>query len=438
MAIILLATAREESRATKSRRYSQRIYFMEFYMGTDREIRVGDRVRVIGECDAIDFGDDGRLGTVRIVGHWPHSAGVEFDEFDGIMHSLGGMVRNGYGYYLYRSNLRYIGEDVAVSVSDEDVARKCRYCNCEITPDMKLGARLFRDTPICDRCAASRIGEVHSYHFGKGLKYAYAKDKITLGCEIEIDDRDDDGDRDAVINDVIRCARDNKYALIMSHESDGSLDGYGFENVTAPLTIDEWRSDEVREQIRTLIDSAYDNGFAFDEYDHAGLHVHIGRKDLCGNDRAKSDAVGLLMGWSVSRLWSKGFEELSRRNNTEYTHLYDEYGRGKNGLYDTPASECDRYYAVNIENSKTIELRIFKGARSLEDVLVAVDVCYMLAKWAVKKINAFNKRGSYSAKAHRYDDALEYADRITWSALVKYSKFPEVTLPAMREAGINI
>ena len=71
-------------------------------------------------------------------------------------------------------------------------------------------------------------------------------------------------------------------------------------------------------------------------------------------------------------------------------------------------------------------------------MLVAVDVCYMLGKWATKKINAFLKRNSYSAKSKDFTDALAYADKLTWAALVKYSKFPEVTLPAMRKAGINI
>jgi hypothetical protein len=221
----------------------------------------------------------------------------------------------------------------------------------------------------------------------------------------------------------------------MSYENDGSLD-CGMECVTAPLTIAEWKSDEVRDQINVLLDSADESGFTLNS-GHAGLHVHIGRKNLCGTDRRKSDAVGLLMGWAVSRLWDKGFKKLSRRRNTEYCHLYTE-GREGNGLYDTSAGDYDRYTAVNIENSSTIELRIFKGARCSNDVLVAVDVCYMLAKWATKKINAFDKRGSYSAKAHKYDDALAYADRLTWKALVKYSKFPEITLPEMRRCGIEV
>jgi hypothetical protein len=362
-----------------------------------------------------------------------YDVGVEFDiPING--HDIGGVLPPGSqrGLYVWASRIEYVG------VATDTDKTTCSRCGCVITDNVKLGARLFKDMRICDDCVTRIIGETHSYHYGKGLSYAYAKDKITMGVEIEIDDGRDEGDRDAVIDDVIKYARDKKYSLIMSHETDGSLDGYGFESVTAPLTLDEWKSDEVLEQLDTLFYSADENGFRFEEDDHAGLHVHIGREDLCGSDRNKSDAVGLLMGWAVARLWDKGFARLSRRRDTDFCHLFDEYGRGSGGLYDTSAAEHDRYYAVNISNSKTIELRIFKGACCVEDVLLAVDMCYMLAKWSTKKIEAFSKRNTYSARSGKFDDALAYADRLTWDALVKYSKFPNVTLKAMRRAGIKV
>ena len=405
----------------------QKDFIMALYFDSVREIKIVDRVRII------DVPDDNRellgaIGVVRAIGR--REIGVEFAfDFSGA-HSLSGAIRGNRGWFCRIETLAYIE-----GASDD--GNLCIACGCKITPAMKLGSRLYRNGCFCDDCVASRIGQVHGYHFGKELNYALAKDKITLGAEIEIDDCDEEGDRDGAVDGVIRYARKHNYPLIMSHERDGSLNGAGFENVTAPLTLSEWKSDAVIGQLNALFESAENNGYYLDAADsHAGLHVHIGRKDLCGGDKSKSDAVGLLMGWAVARLWDNGFRELSRRERLDYCHLYDCRGRGA-GLFDTSAV-YDRYYAVNIENSKTIELRIFAGARNVDDVLIAVDVCYMLAKWATKKINAFEKRGSYSAKAKKYDDCLEYADRLTWSALTKYSKFPEITLKRMRECGINV
>ena len=395
-----------------------------FYLNTTREIRIGDEVVGIGTCDGQDLhGVRGRVTNVS--------------RYEG--HGCGYVCRCSF-FPEGRCEFSWAVRHNNIMPADMPVpprATTCTVCGKTITRDMVLGERLYRNGNWCDSCVASQIGQVHGYHFGKDLQYAYAKNKITLGVELEIDDCDDEGDRDAVISDVMNYARTHKYPLIMHHERDGSLNNAGFESPTAPFTIDEWRKPFVQGQVENLLASAEENGFDFYERNSAGLHVHIGRKDLGCATREESDAVGLLMGWAVTRLWNKGFRELSRRRDTGYTHLLDEYGDPKTGLYDTEATS-DRYYAVNIENKNTLELRIFKGARNLDDVLVAVDFCYMLAKWAVKKIHAFKKRGSYTARAGKYDDCLEYADRVTWGALVKFSKFPEVTLPAMRRAGIDV
>ena len=387
-----------------------------FYLNTNREICEGDEVVGLRTRDRRDL--TGSRGVVTWVNTRPvhdessYACDVRFTDTH-------------YGDFSWSVCLGDIMLADMVGSDVRSLPRRCA-CGCEITKDMVLGSRLNR-YGMCDDCAKNYALTVECYHNAKGLPYAYAKDKITIGVEIEIDDPMDEGCRENVLEDMYYFARDNKYPLIMTAERDGSLNGDGMEMVSVPLTVAEWGSDMVKSQLNMLFDSADDNGFKLNGRTSSGLHVHIGRKDLCGMDREKSNAVGLLMGWAVTRLWDKGFKKLSRRTCLDYCHLLDNHDTC-NGLLDTSAC-YDRYYAVNIENSKTIELRIFKGARCMEDVLVAVDVCYMLAKWATKKINAFEKRNSYSAKAKRYDDCLEYADRLTWSGLVKYSKFPEVNLP---------
>lgn len=409
---------------------------MARYTNVDREIMVGDRVRVTGNCDAIHF--SGEMGYVRTTDNGGHDAGIEFDEiFSSALHWLGGRLSDGRGYYVYAHNLEYAGDTETETTPAIANTPRCSCCGRAVD-DAFLGTRLFKDTLICNTCVKRKIGAVHDYHHAKNFKYLVDADKITFGAEIEIDAGYDTSteDRDELIAECIEYARTNKYPLIMSYERDGSLNCGGVECVTAPLTIDDFKSPAVKNQLKYLFASAEDMGFNTDDENHAGLHIHVGRKSLCGADRAIGDAVGLLMGWAVTRLWHKGFRELSRRGDMGYCRLNDYEGTGY-GLESTEA-RYDRYYCVNIQNSKTIELRIFNNATCYEDVLLAVDVCYMLGKWATKKINAFLKRDSYSARGKMFADALAYADRVTWDALVKYSKFPEVTLPRLRRAGVEI
>lgn len=431
---ILVSVAASGSRHQKYIKRSERFYIMAVYLNSSREIRIGDRVRGIGTFVGRRL--QGLTGRVACIDYMGYDVGVEWecDGFNG--HNLNGRILSDRGLYVYARHLEYIGEgDVSDATLDD--APRCYNCNGLIDSAVKLGSRLYKDNPMCPRCIKRKIGTVHGYHFGKNLRYNISRG-ITLGVEVEIDgsyDLECDA-RDELARECIDYAVENNYALVTTYETDGSLCDGGVECVSVPLTLDEWRSAEVRAQYEYLFERADEYGFDFSSDNNAGLHVHIGRKDLCGDDRDISDAVGLLMGWAVSRLWDRGFSELAGRDETDYCHNLAGYNNG-NGLNDTSA-RYDRYYFVNIQNSKTIELRVFNRATSYEDVLVAVDTCYMLGKWATKKINAFLKRGSYSAKAKDFTDALAYADRITWDALVKYSKFPELTLPRMRKAGINV
>lgn len=378
------------------------------------------------------------MGTIRVEAHGNYCAAVEWDDNIG-GHTIGGMCSDGHGLYVPASAIRYAGESAGESTRAPQETR-CRLCGKVLNKKSVLGTRLFKNGGFCDDCIESEIAVVHSYHTAKNYKYNVCPDDITFGFEAEIDGSQDFGwdnaERDELVADAVEYARNHNYPLICTYENDGSLTNGGVECVSAPLTIKDLKSDAVKNQIDFLFRRAEEIGFDFRDGNHAGLHIHIGRKSLCGDERAVSDAVGLLMGWAVSRLWSKGFKKLSRRLDCGYCKDYAEIGHG-NGLRDTFAVS-DRYYAVNIQNAKTIELRVFNCACTYEDIVLAVDVCYMLAKWATKKIQAFLKRDSYSAKSKDFTDALAYADRITWDALVKYSKFPEYTLPAMRRAGINV
>ena len=415
-----------------------------YYYNTDREIRIGDRVIMRGSRDDIDFDfETERRGTVyaTVIKLRTYELGVQFDRSIRNAHSLDGTVPYGFGYWVDPVNVEpyYI---------DEPGVIRCIKCRSVMSAPSSVGGRLFKKMHICDDCLKREIGQVHGYHYAKRLAYRIDPDNITLGGEIEIDSpsRNWDDDEDAIDRndfalDCVKYAIRNNYELFMSYENDGSLNEDGVECVTAPLTLKEWRSDSVKNQLDNLFSLADEYGFDFRKNNNAGLHVHIGRKSLCGGDREISDAVGLLMGWGATRLWDKGLRDLADRDENDYCTAYnhnrdlDECG-GK-GLRDTLAT-CDRYYFVNITNDKTLELRIFNRATCYEDVLLAVDVCYMLAKWATKKINAYLKRNSYSAKSKDFTDALSYADRLDWSALVKFSKYPDITLPRMRAVGILV
>lgn len=155
-------------------------------------------------------------------------------------------------------------------------------------------------------------------------------------------------------------------------KEDSSIN-FGFEIVTHPATL-SYLQNEVDWRVITRL---RDLGFRSWDTSTCGLHVHIDRRAF--RDRTHIMAMTYLLNNNL---------KLSQRiagRNSDYGRIGDDckhdnvrtlkasYARGRGG---------ERYMAINLQNSSTIEIRMFKGSLKVERILSALEYCHALVVYS--------------------------------------------------------
>lgn len=301
--------------------------------------------------------------------------------------------------YIHESEVCYVGNDAMSYDYRSDNYYHCESCGGWANEDNIVETE--DGYYLCEDCADDyRIGSeywyrdnfIHDYHpdidlefYGDGPKY--------LGCEWEIQGGGED-DRKAR-----RLFGDNKY-FYCSH--DGSLDE-GFECITMPCSPKVLLEDINWERLTGAV-----LGEGYDDPDGAGFHIHISREHF--NDRS---AIGKLV-----RFFYKYYDELvefANRDEDDATHWADCTDcDGDSTFYRSYEKAMEkRYSAVNVQNSHTIEIRLFNSsydARDIRSYIQFTDIISDLANgmwadmtWDNIKVLA-NERG--------YDDLTSRLDEM--------------------------
>lgn len=140
----------------------------------DRKFKVGDRVRVIEDCDAAKEGMVGVVGVVDESKSNGKTIGVKFDKrfFGG--HSPFGRCEWGYGQWLCPERLELIGDNIIVIITDGksttarlyDGKKVIKAAKAECSPkdrfDFKIGAKI-----AFDRLVDNEIKNPCKYYDGK-------------------------------------------------------------------------------------------------------------------------------------------------------------------------------------------------------------------------------------------------------------------------------
>lgn len=141
----------------------------------DRKFKVGDRVRVIKDCNSAKKGMVGTIAVVdkvEILGVNP--IGIKFDEKFYGGHDLGGNCRFGYGQWVYPDCIELISGNKIVITTDgatttarfydgEKVIKAAKAeCSPEDEFDFKIGAKI-----AFDRLVGNEIKNSRKYYDGK-------------------------------------------------------------------------------------------------------------------------------------------------------------------------------------------------------------------------------------------------------------------------------
>lgn len=207
--------------------------------------------------------------------------------------------------------------------------------------------------------------------------YDQRKPRVLLGLELEMeisDNYDLDDRAGLLLNSVNPCyAGENTYTYALCEE-DCSIDR-GFEMVTGYTGLD------VHAHQLKFFKERF-KGATSHNTSTCGLHVHICKSDMTTlhaskmvlfiNDPANHDLV----------------YALARRDESGYCKIYDKKSDKswiKNALLRTKRKDQiqslnpDRYEALNFQNDKTVEFRLFKGTLKYETIMSCLE--FTFATW---------------------------------------------------------
>ena len=149
-------------------------------------------------------------------------------------------------------------------------------------------------------------------------------------------------------------------------KTDGSLQ-YGFEIVTHPFSFDYYR-----EMNFSILDTLRGQGFRSWDTSTCGFHIHISRKGFSSAGHLWRFANLILDNRSQ---WAK----LAGRNGSSYANF--DKSANKVGKILAHKAYPERYVAVNLSNTETVEVRIFKGSLNQRRICSHIEAIYSAVEY---------------------------------------------------------
>ena len=231
------------------------------------------------------------------------------------------------------------------------------------------------DYPYCESCYQQlRRGGIHSYDY-KPLPIFYGVGPRYFGVELEIDGA---GEYDSNADKILAIGNHDEPRVYCKH--DGSLDE-GFEIVNHPATLDSHMHSFPWEQ---MMNAAVSMGYRSHQATTCGLHVHISRDAFGRTEQAQEAAIARLL-FFVEKHWNE-LLKFSRRTNRQLERWAARYG-----YKDTPKEMMDhaksyhygRYTCVNLTNTETVEIRIFRGTLKYNTFIATLQLVNRLCDVAI-------------------------------------------------------
>lgn len=250
------------------------------------------------------------------------------------------------------------------SVSDEntmichdcydDHYHRCETCNCLVHNNDVYWSGEY---PYCSDCYDGEDDSfIHDYYYKPAPIFQKMSNEPKVryyGVELEIDKGGKDDDCAETLDNIANKDNDNLYI-----KSDGSLDE-GMELVSHPCSLKYHRYELPWADI---MQKAVSMRYRSHNTSTCGLHVHIGRAELGETYEEQEDVISRIMFFFESH-WNELFK-FSRRleyNIDRWAARHGYNDRPKEILEKAKKSNKGRYACVNITNTNTVEIRMFRG-----------------------------------------------------------------------------
>ncbi len=213
------------------------------------------------------------------------------------------------------------------------------------------------DDGVCTNCARSEDSPIQDYSTRIETKfYGKTASGIRFGVELEVECKK--GDKEAHAEKALETMGE---FCICKH--DGSLHN-GFEIVSQPATVEEHKK-----RWKDFFEINWsERGLRSWDTTTCGMHVHVSRKPL--SDLTIAKALVFINGHQNQNFITK----IAGRGENSYCKI-------KQKTYRDVKQRVERYEALNLCNSKTIEFRIFKGSLKKETFFKNLEFCEALIEF---------------------------------------------------------
>lgn len=269
---------------------------------------------------------------------------------------------------------------------------KCRRCGkrtqieFDPTDDNDPNLVTNRNDFLCLDCRKRRF--ITPYHqFTPPLKFwktdfpEDSDNNLYFGFELEIDCGGETDEIAATIVDTMNPDSENpNHPWFMHVSHDGSLER-GMELISMPATLAYHKAK--REEYKELFEWLKDEGYRSHDTKTCGLHFHFSRAFFGDNESAGVTKLLYLTEhfWDELSIFSRrDYQSLARyakKNDCSPTDMFRAWNK---------TQEHDgHYYAVNITNENTVELRMFRGTLNINTFMATLDLVNAMVHAAKEK-----------------------------------------------------
>lgn len=223
----------------------------------------------------------------------------------------------------------------------------------------------------CSTCHSQRPGRsIHDYSFKPDPVFHYGERERktakhrTFGVEIETENKGGDCE--------VTAAQSVSASGLFYCKRDGSIDE-GFEMVSHPATLAHWREADLG-----YIDKLRQTGWRSYGTETCGMHIHVSKDSMSQLTQLK-----LLEFFKNNSQFIQLISRRRRSNLDRWAAIDPEYTPRKELSRKVKGSRySERYSAINLKNTHTIEFRIFRGTldvaavkRNIEFVAALIRFC---------------------------------------------------------------
>lgn len=274
--------------------------------------------------------------------------------------------------------------------------KQCKYCGAIVDKSEIVGA-------FCEKCLVENDGLAYRYSYHSFAGDYEIQDKnvnqyktAIFGAEIERDylpayssnnNFYDDLNRaliasvKSIYGDKLKNKNVKRKAVFMR---DSSLYQDGIEWITYPQSYKAYKQD------KEVIDNTLKimKKYNFGNTQSVGNHIHINRMFFgdTPENRDESKFAGALLALLFNEFWDE-FKAISKRQDTKFTKKPIQ--TKKDGLFTivskTLSDEFEHSVAVNLQHRDTIEIRLWSGIDSADDLLLFLDLTQAVASCVKKK-----------------------------------------------------